>query len=198
MRVGNDLDGCYDSFSDGVLDTLRAKGLEHLWKSGPIRDSYWNFYEDWGWDFVQFKELVDWGVDNRLIFCGNWRPGAVEAAKRIKALGHKFIIITDRAFGSNPLTSQENTIMSLAMADIEYDEIHFTADKTSVPVDIMVEDKLSNYDALVANGTPTYLINRAWNKVKGHDGRNRINSITDYADIVEELTRQGAVNLQLV
>ena len=195
MRVGFDSDGVLDCFGDGVHNTMKALGYGALWKSGPTEGSFWNFYEDWGWDFARFKEMVDWGVDNGFIFTGHWRPGAIDAVKRINDLGHDVIIITDRSFGSDPMNSQKNTIKAFKEAGIEYSELHFTPDKTSVPVDVMVEDKLENYDALVKAGTPTWLINRSWNKVAGGDARMRIESVTDYVDIVEALSRQGFADL---
>lgn len=198
MRVGADSDGCIDTFGDGVYDTLKAWKMEHLWKSGPTQGAIWNFYEDWGWTFEQFKELVDWGVDNGYIFTGHWRPHAIESVGRIAALGHEIIIITDRAWGSDPMNSQRNTIEAFARAGIEYDELHFTADKTSVEVDVMVEDRLDNYDALIRNGTPTWLINRGWNKVDTYDGRNRINCICEYADAIERVTQQGYADSHIV
>lgn len=198
MRVGFDSDGVLDNFGEGVRETLVARGLGDLWKSGPTKESYWNFYEDWGWTFAQFKELVDWGVDNGYVFSGHWRPNAIESVRRVAELGHEIIIITDRSFGSDPRNSQRNTIEAFARAGIEYDELHFSADKTCAPVDMMVEDKLSNYDALVACGTPTYLINRSWNKVQGGDARNRINDISEYADAVEAVTQQGYADLVIL
>lgn len=195
MRVGFDSDGVLDNFGEGVRETLEAKGLGYLWKSGPTEGSFWNFYEDWGWTFPQFKRLVDWGVDNGYIFTGHWREGAVEAVGRVAALGHEIIIITDRSFGTDPANSQRNTIEAFQAAGIEYDELHFTADKTSVEVDLMVEDKLANYDALIEAGTPTFLINRAWNLVPGGDGRNRINSVSEYADAVENITKMGYLDV---
>lgn len=188
MRVGFDSDGVLDTFGDGVHDALIARGQGHLWKSGPTEKSFWNWYEDWGWDYAQFKELVDWGVDNGYVFSGHWREGAIESVRRVKELGHEVIIITDRSFGSDPKNSERNTLEAYARAGIEYDEIHFTADKTSVPVDTMVEDKLDNYDALVANGTPAWLIDRSWNEIKGGDARNRICCVTCYADEIEYYT----------
>jgi hypothetical protein len=106
-------------------------------------------------------------------------------------MGHEIIIITDRSWGSDPRNSHRNTVEAFARAGIEYDELHFTADKTSVEVDTMVEDKLENYDALIAAGTPTWLINRAWNHVPEGDARNRIDSIVDYADAIEAITIIG-------
>lgn len=197
MRVGFDSDGVLDNFGEGVRETLVMRGLGHLWKSGPTPNSFWNFFEDWKnedgepWDYPQFKELVDWGVDSGIVFSGHWRANAVESVRRVAELGHEIIIITDRGFGSDPRNSHRNTIDAFARAGIEYDELIFSADKTCVQVDVMVEDKLDNYDALVANGTKTFLINRAWNKVEGGDARNRIDDVSDYADAIEEMTKAG-------
>ncbi len=195
MRVGFDSDGCLDNFGEGVRETLDARNLGHLWKSGPTAKSFWNFYEDWGWTFEQFKELVDWGVDHGYIFTGHWRPNAIESVRRIADLGHEIIIITDRAWGSDPMNSQRNTIEAFRSAGIEYDELIFSKDKTCVPVDVMVEDRVDNYDALIASGVHTYLINRAWNAVPGGDARNRINDISHFADAVEVITKQGFADL---
>jgi hypothetical protein len=204
LRVGFDSDGCLDCFGDGVHEALIARGQGELWKSGPTPEPFWNWYEDWTnpdgtrWTYEQFKELVDWGVDNGYVFSGHFRPNAVESVKRISDLGHEIIIVTDRFFGSDPENSHKATIEAYARAGIEYDELHFTRDKTSVPVDVMVEDKIENYDALIANGTPCYLINRAWNKVEGGDARNRIDDISDYADAIERITAEGYADLQFV
>lgn len=198
MRVGFDSDGCIDTFGDGVHDAMKARGIAHLWKSGPTKGAVWNFFEEWGWDFPQFKELVDWGVDQGYIFSGHWRPHALESLARVKKMGHEVIIITDRAWGSDPKNSERNTIAAFQRAGIEYDELHFTADKTSVPVDVMVEDRIENYDALVEAGTPTWLINRGWNQHTVPDARNRIDCISQYADAVQAITEQGYADLTLV
>jgi hypothetical protein len=187
MRVGFDSDGVLDNFGEGVKDTLLAQGKSHLWKSGKNKDSYWNFYEDWGWTFAEFKELCDWGVDNGYIFTGHWREGGIEAVGRIAAMGHEVIILTDRAFGSDPRNSQRNTIEAFSRAGLEYDELHFTPDKTVGNVDIMVEDKIENFQALEAAGVETYLINRPWNKAMGPHPR-RLDNVMQYADIVEKRT----------
>jgi hypothetical protein len=184
MRVGFDSDGVLDNFGEGVRLTLELVGQGHLWKSGPTKKPYWNFYEDWGWDYNKFKQLCDHGVDEGIIFSGHWREGAIEAVKRVKELGHRAIIITDRAYGSNPYNSQRNTQLAYEKAGIEYDELYFSKDKTCVWTDMFVEDKIPNYDALEAVGTDAYLINRPWNDDDIGDGRKRIPAVSTYAEIV--------------
>lgn len=195
MLVGFDSDGVLDNFGEGVRHTLNAQGLGHLWKSGKTPHAIWNFYEEWGWNFSQFKALVDWGVDEGIIFSGHWRDNAIDSMHRVKNMGHKIVIITDRSWGSDPENSQRNTIEAFARAGIPYDELYFSADKTIVPTDVFVEDRLENYDALLENGTSTWLINRAWNQVPGGDARHRIDCVSEYVDAIEYITERGYTDL---
>lgn len=195
MRVGYDSDGVIDNFGEGVRETLVAANQGHLWKSGPTKAPFWNFYEDWGWTFEQFKELVDWGVDEGIIFSGHWRDNAIDSMHRVKSLGHEIIIITDRSWGSDPKNSERNTRLAFERAGVPFDELHFNRDKTIVQTDTFVEDKIENYDALLENGTVTWLINRPWNQVPGGDARRRINCVSEYADAIELATRNGFTDL---
>lgn len=190
-RVGFDLDGVLYNFGDSVKRYLDATDRGHIWKSGPTETPFWDFYKDWGWDSKQFVEMCNDGADAGYIFCGPARENAVDAVERVARLGHEIIIITDRQFGTTPKSSHDNTTEWLAQHGIEYDELVFSADKTAVPTDFFVEDKLENYDALVAAGVNTFLINRAWNVVDGGDARMRISDVSDYATFVEEYTRLG-------
>lgn len=191
MRVGFDLDGVLYNFGDSVKRYLDHIGKGDVWKSGPTKGVFWDFYKDWGWTSQQFVEMCNDGADAGFIFCGPAREGAVEAVERVARLGHEIIIITDRQFGKTPASSHNNTTEWLAQHGIEYDELVFSADKTAVPTDMFVEDKLENYDALVEAGVHTFLINRAWNVVEGGDTRMRIDSVLDYAKFVEEYSKMG-------
>lgn len=195
MRVGFDLDGVLYNFGDSVKRYLDHTGQGHIWKSGSTPNPYWEFYEDWGWDGKQFVEFCNAGADAGFIFCGPAREGAANAVQAVTRLGHEVIIITDRKFGSSPEVSEKNTEEWLLQHEIPYDELWFSADKTIAPADVFIEDKLENYDALVAAGTRTYLLNRPWNHVEGGDARNRIDSLQDYVDEIMGLTAQGFVDL---
>lgn len=179
LRVGFDLDGVGYNFGDSVQRYLEMTGQGHLWKSGPNPQPYWDFYKDWGWNGKQFVDFCNAGADAGVIFCGPVRPNFVETVKAVKALGHTVVIITDRGFGTTPEVSQNHTRNWLAQHEIPYDELYFSPDKTISPTDIFVEDKWENYENLMAVGTPTYLINRAWNVDKG-ESPNRINDISEY------------------
>lgn len=192
MRIGIDLDGVNISFVDGC-NVIRKKNGE-----SPYVEGTWAFYEKNGMTGADFKAWCDKAADEGLLFGNDPYPGAVEAVRRIRDLGHTIVIITDRTFGSTPKVSQDLTVKWLNKHGYEFDELHFDADKTAYRVDMMVEDKLENYDALVAAGVDAYLIDRVWNQVPGGDGRKRITDITEFADMVEVVTELGYADLALV
>lgn len=196
MRVGFDLDGVLYNFGDSVKRYLDHTGQGHLWKSGPTPKPFWDFYKDWGWTGKEFVDLCNAGADEGFIFCGPARHNAAKAVQAVKDMGHEVIIITDRQFGSTPYVSHKNTQNWLRKHKIPFDELYFSADKTCVPTDMFVEDKLENYDALDAAGVEVYLINRAWNFVEEDDERRRIRHIMQYVDAVE--ARAGRNNLRSV
>lgn len=193
LRVGFDLDGVLYNFGDSVRRYLEFTGQGHIWKSGPTPKAYWDFYKDWGWTGKQFVEFCNEGADAGFIFTGPARPGAAEAVNAIRDMGHSIHIVTDRSFGSCPSVSHSNTSQWLKEHGIPYDSLTFTADKTIVNVDTMIEDKLENYDALEKAGVRTYLINRAWNEnpypsIAASDGRRRIDELAEYVQAIEEMT----------
>lgn len=195
MRVGFDIDGVGFNFADSCKRYLDHLGQGHLWKSGPMPDPFWDWYKDWGWTSKQFVEFCNAGADAGFIFAGGIRKGYAEAISAAHRLGCEVIIATDRPFGSTPEVSQKLTVEWLDQHGIEYDELHFTADKTTANCDMFIEDKLENYDALVAAGTKAFLLNRPWNIVEGGDARNRIDTMDEYVDEIMSAVAQGFVDI---
>lgn len=188
MRVGIDLDGVLYNFGDSVKRFLDDTDRGHLWKSGPTPSPFWDFYKDWGWSSGQFVDMCNEGADAGYIFGGDirhTRENAVETMWNLWLRGHELIVITDRQFGSTPEVSHELTKQWWADNSFpSYTEIHFSSDKTCVPTDVFVEDKIENYDAIEAAGTPCFLINRAWNQVNDGIERVRIDDISEFVDSV--------------
>lgn len=185
MRVGFDLDGCLYDFGNSVRRYLDSIDRVYGWRDGHVENDTWDFYTYWGMTREDFTDICHSGVDAGYIFSGPARDGAVEAVETVARAGHQIIIVTDRQFGSTPSKSHDATSEWLAYHGIEYDELWFSADKTVTQTDMFVEDKVLNYDALVANGTDAYLINRAWN-APYDDNRKRIADISDYAEAVRQ------------
>lgn len=190
LRIGVDLDGVLYDFGNSFRDYMCLIDRPFEWEPEQVENTVWNFYENiaGGMTYEEFRKICDDGVDAGVIFSGAVRPNAVEAIRTIAALGHEIIIITDRQFGSNPNLSHYATLNWLAEHDIPFNQIVFSADKTVVETDMFVEDKLENYDALIAKGVDCYLINRPWNLVPG-DSRQRIDDIIEYAWAVEAVTK---------
>lgn len=188
MRVGFDLDGVLFNFGQSVKDYLEATGQAHLWKSGPTPTPYWDWYKDWKWTTPQFLDFCNEGVDAGYIFRGNVRDNAVEAVQRVKDAGHEIIVITDRSFGTTPAVSEQATLEWWKEYKFpEFDEIHFSPDKTCVPTDVFVEDKVSNYTALWKAGTPCFLVTRPWNKDFNAGSHFRIDDVAEYPNKIEEV-----------
>lgn len=185
MRVGFDLDGvCYD-FAMSLRDYLEAVGISSDYSVIEGEPDKWHFYRDWGMTDEEFVNHCHTGVDLGIIFgSGKPRENSFKAMCEIRKMGHTVHIVTDRSFGSNPDNSVMNTLMWLMAWGFEYDTIDFSADKTCIPTDIFIEDKLENYDALTTAGVETYLVDRPWNQDPG-DNRNRIQSVWDYVEIIK-------------
>lgn len=184
MRVGFDLDGVLYDFGNSVRRYLDSIGRPYGFKDDHDEPHTWEFYEYWGMDREEFKQICNAGADAGYIFTGPARPNAAWAVQAVKDAGHTVVIITDRQFGRVPEISHDNTVHWLRSHKIPYDELYFSADKTSAPTDIFIEDKLENYDAITNAGTTCVLIDRPWNQDPG-DFRFRVKDIVEYPAIVE-------------
>lgn len=181
-RVGIDLDGvCYD-FSASVREYLCNVAASHRAEDcqPPTR---WEFYEDWGLDLDGFLNACHDGVDAGIVFSfGEPFPNVAEAFARIKAAGHTIHIVTDRSFGKNG-ASEAATRAWLDCHGLPFDSLTFSADKTVVRLDTMVDDKLANYDALEAAGVDVYLLTRPWNQHCGKP-RRRVLDLLHFAEVI--------------
>ncbi len=192
MRVGWDLDGCVHGFIE------RCNWIRRMNKEKEFTRGSWYFYRRVGMDDRAWVKWCDKAADSGHLFGGTMLPGSVEASWRVHDMGHTNVVITDRSFGRVPQISESLTITNLKDNNFSYDEIHFSRDKTLFDVDMMVEDKLENYDALVAAGVDAYLIDEPWNRVSGGDARKRIRNIGEFANMVEQVTDQGYADLTFV
>lgn len=182
MRVGIDLDGvCYD-FAASVRAYLCGTLRTHKPTDCPD-PTRWEFYEDWGLDLDTFLSTFHAGVDDGVIFAhGQPYARTAEAFGWIKAAGHTIHIVTDRSMG-RPGASERATVAWLAQHGLEYDSLTFSADKTVARLDVMVDDKLSNYYALEAAGVEAWLLTRAWNQHDPEPSR-RVLDLLHFAEVI--------------
>ena len=163
MNVGVDLDGVVYAFKEAFVGYLQEQGYSHCTLEAAT--STWYFFEGWGMTLDEYLQHFHAGVDAGYIFTkGEPEEGTVEATHKLHENGHKVHIVTDRSMGTRKGESARATVKWLAEHGFYFDSITFTADKTSVPTQVFIDDKVENYIALWNAGTTCYLLDRPWNQ----------------------------------
>lgn len=182
MRVGFDLDGVWYDFRQAHSEFELGRGNTECTIENC--DPGWDYFLGWGMNFEQwalsYRQAVDAG---RLLRFGEPMTDAVWSSRAVAAAGHTVHIVTDRSAGSDPGVSSRATAAWLADNGFVFHSLTFSADKTVVPVDVFIEDRLKNADALNDAGTPCYLINRPWNSPHD-DGRLRVESLREFVGLI--------------
>ena len=185
MRVGFDLDGVWYDFRQAHSNYEISRGNRGCTVSNCAPG--WNYYEGWGWTFdewmASYVDAVDSGF---LLRHGEPLTDAVWSSRQIAELGHTVHIVTDRSVGSDLGASSRATAAWLADHGFVFHSLTFSKDKTVVPVDIFIEDRVQNADALTAAGVRCFLINRPWNEPTD-DGRLRVDSLREFVAAVESM-----------
>lgn len=183
LDVGLDLDGCKFWFDRAYYAGCIKAGLLPA-DTAHITADVWTFYESYGHDLPTFLANCDRLADLGLLWDGDMIPGAKTAWEALADAGHRIHVITDRSFGSHPIASEVGTRMWLARHGVRYTSLTFSADKTVVPTDVMLEDKLANYDALAETSCIPVLINRPWNHAPDGDARMRVDTHDEFVALV--------------
>jgi FMN phosphatase YigB (HAD superfamily) len=184
LRVGCDLDGVVYPYPDA----LRRWVHQHTGK--PLDEmpaaQRWEFYLDWGLELDEYLALHHSGIlAGRVFVDGEPYPGAVAALTRLHAAGHEVHIVTDRSVASENDPCRAAAEGWLAQFGIPYTSLTISADKTVAgPMDVFIEDRPQNYDALEAAGMNPYLLHRPWNAE--HPGR-RVRDWAEFVAVVDNL-----------
>ena len=159
MRIAFDLDGVIYSW----LDSVRYYLTHCLKLKGIYKDpNSLEFCEQWGFSEKEWYEIQNKGVDAGIIYLhGEPIEGSLNCLHQIKHSGHSIHIITNRYFGTK---SQYNTVKWLKLYGVPYDSITFSADKTILKSDYIIEDNIDNHKACLEAGINSYLIDRPWNQ----------------------------------
>lgn len=185
MRVGFDMDGVIYDFRRAQSEFETARGNDHCALENAL--DHWDYFEGWGWTVDQWLHAYAEGVDaGHILRKGEPLPGATEAFRTLNAAGHTIHIVTDRAVGDDPQTATREWLEEYGFA---YDSLTFSRDKTVADVDVFIEDRLQNADALNAAGTLCYLINRPWNAAD--DDRPRVDTLHEFVEAVQQLSGAG-------
>lgn len=186
LDVGEDLDGVHMWFHESYYDGCVKIGEIDPSVHGPIDARHWDFYEDVDHTLSQFLTNCDRLADLGLLWDRPMIPGSATAWDTILDAGHRIHVVTDRSFGTHPIASEVATRMWLAHHGRRYHSLTFTRHKPDVATDVMLDDKLENYDALDAAGCRAILLNQPWNHVPGGDDRRRVDNHDEF--VLEVLT----------
>lgn len=189
LDVGMDLDGCNIWFDRQYVTGCQALGLIEPGEYPPA--DVWHFYETLDHSLQQFLDNCDLLADRGLLWMGPVMAGAKTMWDTITDAGHRVHVKTDRSFGSHPTASEVGTRIWLNVEGLRHESVTFGKDKTAgTPCDVMLEDRLDNYDDLAEVGTRAYLLDRPWNQPEGQDwdrdgkSRRRIRTHDEFAEAV--------------
>jgi 5'(3')-deoxyribonucleotidase len=186
MRVGTDLDGVAYDFDGAYRDWLIYRGYDPA-RLTPVQT--WHFYREWGMSTEDFANEAHQATNaGKLFRRGYAYPGTRDALQRIVDEGHTLHVVTAREFGY-PGVVEASTRLWVVDNLPPVESVTFSADKTIARIDVMIEDKLSNYDALEAAGTAVYLMDRPWNQATDRE-RVRVRSMDEFADAVLAAERE--------
>ena len=180
MRIGIDCDGVLRDFIPDLINKIKETNPELKDKIKPVKSWDW---EDWlpFWTEAETEKYVFethyeelFGVDSNPI------PESIEDWSKLKEWAkdneHELVLVS----AQRP-QCEEMTRLWLSKWGFDFDEIHFTHEKWSIDVDVLVDDsptKLKIFkDRSVAYGNPI-CYKQTWNE-ELHDEMMSIDRLSD-------------------
>jgi len=187
-RLGIDVDGVLARTVPSVLDRMRDKYGPHDATKEDVTE--WNSsveFEGRDEEVYIGPEIVEaHGVEDHVKGLEP-KEGAREGLRRLRGMGYEIVIVTNRPSAEETVRWSEEW---LDANSIPYDEVHSTAEtgKTSVDVDVLIDDHDRNVAEFLRDGRPAVLFEQPWNsvpEVDGADGMLRV--VGDWEEAVEAL-----------
>lgn len=183
-RLGVDLDGVVYDWQRTYRYMIREYRGVFM---PPVHDFwfYWDAQKEYGTP-EDHKWMWSEGVKLGLFRYGHMIRGARRGLERLHADGYKIEVITHR-----PETAVNDTLdwLSLFFKDIPIAGVHILSNgesKTSVPADILVDDKPENVQEWVDDGRRAIQFLQPWNWDHNIEGAEEAG---DWEQVVELLTR---------
>lgn len=185
LRVGFDVDEVlyrwWRAFAH-YLHTVEGWPLDRL--TAPLA---YEFFRQWGMkDRKEFLTLAGRAARSGILHShGEPLGGASDILRGLMDAGHTVHVITARGEGRDGATRRA-TAEWFERWGIPYTTLDFSADKTIVPTDVYLDDKLSNVDEVTAAGTLGVVMDTPHNQ-DPDCRRTRVSSLAEYAALVQEL-----------
>lgn len=184
MRIGIDLDGVVYDYEAAIRHYLvNHEGYDD---ARLPRIEGWHLWQQWGFeDAATFWAIADKAVEDGILF--RWGlpcDDTVGDLQRLVDAGHTLHVITARKCVYSGL-AEGATMEWITQHLPPVESVTFSADKTIVRTDAMIEDNLDNYDALYKAGTRAYLIDRPWNTQENEwPWRRRVANIAEFVNAI--------------
>jgi hypothetical protein len=195
VHVGFDMDGVTHEYRVGYWNTLRRMGHPVGATEPPTFDENptWDTHAEYGITDDDDIAIIRIGSDMGTLF-GSAPPikGSRDAMNLLYDAGHRITIITARDNATIPGRDHEVTEGWLRRWGFRYDTLRIDVDKTVIPTDVFIEDRVRNYDALEAAGSRPFLITYPYNDEP--DARRRVVDAWHFARSIVG-TRVGEAHL---
>ena len=166
MRIGIDCDGVLRDLIPCITDSIKETHPEHTDKI--LEPNSWN-WEDWlpFWTEERTEQYVF--EENYLDFFGPECPPIKESVEDWKILkrwaednGHELVLVS-----AQREHCEEPTTKWLKEYGFDFEEIHYTKNKWSINVDVLIDDspeKLKDFDEKSVNHGHSICMKQSWNK----------------------------------
>lgn len=123
-------------------------------------------WDTWNWQYqyltdVEAKWMATEAVDLGLFRYGHVMKGAIIAVREL-AQQHELIVVTHR-----PKNAVKDTLAWLTYVDLPFVGVNILSGrtpKTSVPWDLLIDDKPDNLDDAIGHNRAAVLFDQPWNK----------------------------------
>jgi len=186
-RIGIDVDGVLARTVPSVLDRMREKYGSHDARKEDI--TQWNSsVEIDGEEIYIGPEIVEGHGVKEHVRSIKPKQGAREGLEGLRRMGYELVIVTNRP-------SDEETVRWsrawLKDNSLPYDEFHSTAEtsKTSVDVDVLIDDHDRNVLEFLEDGRPAVLFDQPWNNtpIEANGADERLRVVSDWTEATEAL-----------
>ena len=184
--IGFDMDDVTHCLWCGWEKTLRR--INHPTAGHPAWTDHaphdWEHAANAGMTRDDFAAIMDIGTDLGTIFDGKPIVGAQAAVNRAYDAGHRIVIITARDTGTVAGRARIDTARWLSRWGFRYDDLVVSEDKTAIPTDAFLDDRVKNVTMVNDAGAVGFLQVRNHNRGQDYTGLRPVDTIDRYVDAV--------------
>lgn len=167
LTIAVDMDGTLSEFIHG----FRQHAIQMGYPPAQVAPapSCWHFHDDWQMTPDQWGDVFSDAVVNGRVWANPEPvPDAVRSVNALADAGHRIVVVTARTGFGVEERSTADTAAWLDRHDVQYETLHVTGRKVSVPWDLIIDDAEHNVDAAINAGRQGCLFGGTWNTTSKH------------------------------